>query len=596
MADNTTTYRAVVDVETKGTDSLAKLNNSLNDTLEGFEDIGAVIEKTRKALQKAKLDGDKVEFKRLRKELNTLERQLEDTEITSRRFSDALAEQPGIVGLVGSSLKGLDGGLKVLAANPIIAVVTLLAGLFLAFRESLQKTERGQALLNKASEAFGKILGPVFATIEMVAFPIFEFFIDLLDKAAAGFQKFAKWLGVGQKEIDEASRNSSEVLQKKYEEQQAAEEEATKTLEEEAKKRIEEEKKEAEERKRIAEEAAKERAALIAEANKIIDDAELALMDDRARELLLREREYQAELKKLKEAGIEDLTAFEEEYRIDLAAINKKYDDEKIAAEKERLAKEKELKDKALEEDKQRLEELAALEEQGRQEKALGLFADYELKVATNKATFEDELNLFDQTRDLERQSLVATKASQDVLIAFDKQTAAARIQIERAQMETKLSIISDALGVIAEAVGKETVAGKALAISQALINTYLGATKALATYPPPFGAIAAGTVIAAGLLQVNAIRKQKLPDVPKPGGGTVSTSGGGSTFQAPVAPTTSFAAPTIQTLPDGITTGGQIAESIAMARQQPIKAYVVSQEISSQQAMDRRTTAASTL
>ena len=596
MADNTTTYRAVVDVDTKGTDQLAKLNKNLDDTIEGFEDIGAVIEKTRKALQKAKLDGDKVEFKRLRKELNTLETQLEDTEITSRRFTDALAEQPGVVGLVGQSLKGLDGGLKVLAANPIIAVVTLLAGLFLAFRESLSKTERGQELLNKASEAFGKILGPVFALIEKVAFPIFEFFIELLDKAAAGFQRFARFLGVGQKEIDEASRASSEVLQKKYEEQQAAEEEATKKLEEETAKRIEEEKKEAEERKRIAEAAAKERAALIAEANKIIDDAELALMDDRARELLLREREYQAELKKLKEAGVEDLKVFEEEYRIDLAEINKKYDDEELAAEEAKLAKEKELKDKALEEDKQRLAELAEAQEFARQEEAQGLFADYELKVATNQATFQDELNLFDQTRALERQSLVATQATQAALVAFDKQTAAARIQIERAQQETKLLIISDALGVIAEAVGKETKAGKALAISQALINTYLGATKALATYPPPFGAIAAATVVAAGLLQVNAIRKQKVPDIPKPGGGTVSASGGESSFTQPTLPTTAFSAPEIQTLPDGADTGAQIGESIAAATQRPIRAYVVSTDVSSAQAFDRRTTNASTL
>ena len=596
MADNTTTYRAVVDVDTKGTDQLDKLNKSLDNTLEGFEDIGAVIEKTRKALQKAKLDGDKVEFKKLRKELNTLERTFEDTEIQSRRFSDALAEQPGIVGLVGGSLKGLDGGLKVLAANPIIAVVTLLAGLFLAFKESLSKTAEGQAVLNRLGEAFGKIMGPVFALIEAVALPIFEAFADLLDYVAEGFNKFARYLGISQEKIDEASRNSSESLQKAHEEEMARQEEATKKQKEETQKRIDQEKKEAEERKRIAEQAAKERAALIAEANKIIDDAELSLMDDRSRELLLREREYQAELKKLKEAGVEDLTAFEEEYRIELQQINKKYDDAEIAAEEAKLAKEKELKDKALEEDKKRIEDLANAQEQARQEEVMGLFADYDLKVATNQATFQDELNLFDKTRDLERQSLAASEASQQALIAFDKQTAAARIQIERVQTETKLAIISNALGTIAEAVGKETVAGKALAISQALINTYLGATKALATYPPPFGAIAAGTVIAAGLLQVNAIRKQKLPEVPKPGGGSVSTSGGGSTFQAPQTPTTSFSAPTIQTLPDGITTGGQIAETIANARQQPIKAYVVSQDISSQQAMDRRTTAASTL
>ena len=239
MAENTTTYKAVIDVETKGSDSLTKLNKELDSTIEGFVDFEETISKTRKALQKAKLDGDKVEFKRLRKELNKVEKQFEDTEIQSRRFSDALSEQPGIVGLVGGSLKGLDGGLKVLAANPIIAVVTLLAGLFLAFKESLSKTERGQELLNKASEAFGKVLGPIFAIIEKVAFPIFEFFIELIDQAAAAFNRFAKFLGIGTKEIEEASRASSEVLQKKYEEQQKAEEEATKKLEEEKNKQIE---------------------------------------------------------------------------------------------------------------------------------------------------------------------------------------------------------------------------------------------------------------------------------------------------------------------------------------------------------------------
>jgi hypothetical protein len=225
MADNSTTYKATIDVETTGLDSFNKLNKSLDETLEGFEDMGAVIEKTRKALQKAKLDGDKVEFKKLRKELNGLERQFEDTEIQSRRFSDALAEQPGIVGLVGGSLKGLDGGLKVLAANPIIAVVTLLAGLFLALKESLTKTAEGQELLNKLSEGFGKILGPVMAIVESVAIPVFEVLVDVIEFVAEGFNKFARYLGISSEKIEEASRNSSEVLQKAHEEELARQEE-----------------------------------------------------------------------------------------------------------------------------------------------------------------------------------------------------------------------------------------------------------------------------------------------------------------------------------------------------------------------------------
>lgn len=593
MADNTTTYKAVIDVETKGIDNFNKLNAELDESLEGFEDLGAVIEKTRKALQKAALEGDKTEFKRLRKELNQMERQFEDVEITSRRFSDALAEQPGVVGLVGQSIKGLDGGLKVLAANPIIAVVTLLAGLFISFRESLQKTERGQALLNKASEAFGKILGPVFATIEKVAFPIFEFFIEILDKAAAGFQKFARFLGVGQKEIDEASRASSEVLQQKYEENLAAEEEATKKLEEEAQKRIEAEKKEAEERKRIAEEAAKARE----DALKVQDQARLALMDEMDRELLLKEREYQANLKQLRDSGV-DTAEVEAVYQQDVLAIKKKYDDEKLRLEEERLAKEKELKDKAHEEEKQRQAEIAQKESEQRMMAIDGMMADYDLKVAMNEATFQDELRLFDETMNLQRQELVAQGAANEQLIAFDKVAAAQRIQIERAQQMAKLDIISGALGAAAQLAGENTKLGKALSIAEATINTLKGVTLALASAPPPFNFISAAAVAANGFLQVRKILSTKVPEVSasSSGGSGPGGSGGSINFTQPTPPTTSFSAPQIQTLPQNANSGAQIAESIASATQKPIKAYVVSKDISDKQALDRRVNDSATL
>ena len=584
MADNQRTYKATIDVDTKGTDQLAKLNKNLDDTLEGFEDIGAVIEKTRKALQKAKLDGDKVEFKRLRKELNNLERQLEDTEITSRRFSDALAEQPGVVGLVGQSLKGLDGGLKVLAANPIIAVVTLLAGLFITLKESLEKTERGQALLNKASEAFGKVLGPVFAIIEAVAFPIFEAFISYIEFVAEGFNKFAKFLGIGTQQIEEASRASSEVLQQKYEEEQARQEEETKKLEEETKKRIELEKQEAEKR-------AEARKKLLEESDKIIREAELALMDDRARELLLREEEYQEELKTLKAAGVTDLTAFETQYRQDLLEINKTYDDKELAQEKEKQDKIKAEQEKAAAEEKQRLADIASAESKKRQDELAFLQADFNLRKELGAISFQSELDLFQKQRDLQREELVANKASNEALLAFDKETSAARIQIETQQQQAKLAIISDALGTLAQAVGENTVAGKALAIAQATINTYQGATMALATYPPPFGAIAAATVIAAGLLNVKKIISTK---VPAPPGTNVAGGGGGAT---PPQPSASIAPPQIQGLQaGGGNTGTQIAETIAESQSRPIRAYVVSQDISSKQAMDRRVNTAASL
>lgn len=51
--------------------------------------------------------------------------------------------------------------------------------------------------------------------------------------------------------------------------------------------------------------------------------------------------------------------------------------------------------------------------------------------------------------------------------------------------------------------------AAKAFNIANAIMNTYMGATKALATYPPPFNFIAAAAVVAAGLAQVASIRSQ---------------------------------------------------------------------------------------
>jgi hypothetical protein len=65
----------------------------------------------------------------------------------------------------------------------------------------------------------------------------------------------------------------------------------------------------------------------------------------------------------------------------------------------------------------------------------------------------------------------------------------------------------------------------KAVAIATALINTYQGITKALATYPPPVAQAMAAIQAAAGFAQVANIRAQTS----KSSGGGGSSSGGGS-------------------------------------------------------------------
>ena len=560
MADNTTTYNAVIDVETKGVTDLDVLNRTVDTSIGSFETLNQAIGETEDALGKLDPVKDAKKFKVLQKEIKELRDRQEDVEIASRRFTEALAEQPGIIGLVGGSIDGLRSSFKVFAANPIIAVVTAIAGAFLAFRESLTKTTEGQETLNRISEAFAKIAGPVFALIETIALPIFEGFAKVIEKVAAGFNRFAKFLGISSEKIEEATRNSSETLQAAFEEEEARQEEQTKIQEEEAQKRLDNLQKEADEKQRILDEA-----------NKIQREAELSLLSDQQREIVEREERFQRELLALKASGFTDFTALEQEYRNDLLEIGEKY--------KEKV---EEVEDTSDEERKEK-------EAQQRQDELAFLQADFNLRQTLGALKFEEELAFFDKQRELQRQELEAADATNKQLIAFDKETAAARTQIEAQQQATKLGIISDALGTLAQAVGENTAAGKALAVAQAIINTYQGATLALATYPPPFGAIAAATVIAAGLLQVKKIVSTKVPAPP----GTKNVGGGsqGASASVPQTPV-----PQIQTA-NAITgdTGTQIAQTIAESTQRPIQAYVVSTEVSSTQALDRRTNTAAT-
>ena len=95
-----------------------------------------------------------------------------------------------------------------------------------------------------------------------------------------------------------------------------------------------------------------------------------------------------------------------------------------------------------------------------------------------------------------------------------EKQIAADRIAFEKKSDLDKTKFAVDNLQTVFAALGaqnkKAFEASKALAIASALVNTYQGATKALATYPWPFGLIAAAAAVAAGLAQVSAIRSQQ--------------------------------------------------------------------------------------
>ena len=155
-------------------------------------------------------------------------------------------------------------------------------------------------------------------------------------------------------------------------------------------------------------------------------------------------------------------------------------------------------------------------------------------------------------------------------------------------------------LNIAGNLVDQGSAAAKAIAVAQTGIDTYQSATaayKATVGIPvvgPFLAPIAAAAAIAAGLISVNKILSTQ---VPKMGDG----SGGGASADAvSMTPPTAPTIPSMQFNDSSLNVGGnnptsQIANTLAQTTKQPIKAYVVSTDMSSTQALDRRTNSAAT-
>lgn len=133
--------------------------------------------------------------------------------------------------------------------------------------------------------------------------------------------------------------------------------------------------------------------------------------------------------------------------------------------------------------------------------------ANIQNKLTNFAGTFQQELDLKQQLLDLQYQrELEAAEFNEqskaEINAKYERQTTGLKKQTE----QDKLGLTSQALGQAASLFKKNSTAYKTFAIAQATIDTYKGAALALATQPPPFGAIFAGITIAAGLANVAKI------------------------------------------------------------------------------------------
>lgn len=153
------------------------------------------------------------------------------------------------------------------------------------------------------------------------------------------------------------------------------------------------------------------------------------------------------------------------------------------------------------------------------------------------------------------------------------------------------LQVVAGALNGLGQLAGENAAAGKAISAAEAIINTYTGATKAL-SQGGIFGPIAAAGVIASGIASVRSIYATDVPDTTPSsinvGGRNIGGGGGG---RRAAAPTPNIPRPQGLNASIGFdTTGANLGNQIAESLQgQPMRAYVVNQDIQSTEKLDRK-------
>jgi len=246
----------------------------------------------------------------------------------------------------------------------------------------------------------------------------------------------------------------------------------------------------------------------------------------------------------------------------DSQAITKKYNDlEKVAKdEKDKLEKERVAKEKIY------LEELTLTESQ--------------LKLAKLTSQYEAEKLLYKDNKEILK--------ALDIKYAKDKENLEEEdVARQKTINEKKIQMAMDGLSIINDLfqmnAGKSEKdarrafkAQKAFNLASALTNTYLAVTAALANKKELFPGqrfVEAGLAGVAGAVQVAKIAKTQFTSSAT----SADTGGGGGGATAPT-----MSAPQFNVV------GQSGVNQLASLNQQPIQAYVVSGQVTSQQALDR--------
>lgn len=474
------------------------------------------------------------------------------------------------LGQASQGVGALTQAFNILKANPIIGVFALLAGLVVAL---FQKFKEMEGVADALGKAFGTLSGVFNRFISAILTPLIDGFVKLTELITGGLISVLSTLGVT---TEQTAQRFGEITEALDDLEDAQKNSAIATAE--SNRRLQD-------AREIAADAnvpINERIAALKEAAKIEREESLKVIEinkTKARltmESMALEMGARADLiAKIREGSLESLKAA----RLELMGMKNvnmdklgEIDSMIIAAENEAAAMskiskktqtqitgiEKEEADKRIAKRKEEADKKKAIAEQEEKDRLALVKIQYE----TQKEISENNIKLAQEKTAKEKADAIKQQQEDDAIMAAEyakelaisdkkladrekeikkeKEAADAVLLFEQQKRDT-YKMTGDTMGALSDIVGKQTIAGKALAISQALINTYLGVTEVLKNktiIPEPFGTIqkvaSVATILAAGFSAVKNIGKTQVSG--GGGGGGVSTPSMGN-IAAPVSP-----------------------------------------------------------
>ena len=258
------------------------------------------------------------------------------------------------------------------------------------------------------------------------------------------------------------------------------------------------------------------------------------------------------------------LTSFQNEEKAGIKAIQDK--------------KNKEIQDAEKIETK-RLESIDKIQEDFKKKKQ-----DQEAESQIQKIELEQQRTLeeLDRLNATEEQKANIKLYYADLINKEEKKNEDTKIKLDKIRTKQTLGDAQNTFNQIAQLAGKDSKVGKAMAIASATIsgvqgvqNAYTTAQKSPITLAfPAYPAISAGLAGAIALKNIASIK-------------SVNPSGGGaSSVPKPSVPTGASTPPAFNVV--GASDTNQLASAIGGQSQQPIQAYVVANDVTTAQSMDR--------